>query len=600
MNGVTVGYIFDVHQRLSQVFSPWDGASGTRGLNVNYTSMTDPLTAANQPARSLRAVPEPGAERDAVVLRTGGDGSSRPQHKAEVDSTGNGTAASGVIVSGKKTYDAVRAPGLAGDAPVPVGDADRRLPGLSILASRNPTSFTYDVLSRKTKITYPGTTRPPATNAYNLVSVNGVLRKQWWPRTRTDRSCGRTPIRATTWSWSRRRIRSAASLKPQSTDHVRVRSAGSVAHRDRRQEQQDHHQLGQRRADGRRDERRHRQDVLRPRPEREPRAQAERQGQPHRLSPDQEPAGQHHLPDQRDGDLQLRSAGGCGSPRRPRWRTASDEAGTESYTYDDYGNVTQTQFTPAPPSGAPTPPTYQTDYTYDPTTGTLRTVQVGGAPETIAYSYNAQGLVNSVNGFPTVTQSESPTHYAGKIDYDEFGKRTRIELGNGVTTTYAYDSLTRRLSNLNTTTGSGAIIQKNDLRIRSGRQRDDHGEHGRGAALQHAVHNGCAGADVVHVRVRQPVSAQDLDGRVHRRRRVRRPELQRDDGLRRDRQHHQQGAVGYAEGDGRCAGGDPDGDVVHVQLYVRRGSIPTASRRSAARRAGPRPARTTPTATVCP
>ena len=49
---------------------------------------------------------------------------------------------------------------------------------------------------------------------------------------------------------------------------------------------------------------------------------------------------------------------------------------------------------------------------------------------------------------------------ASKMLYDEFGKRTRLERGNGVTTTYSYEPFMRRLDKLNSTSGGGSAIQK--------------------------------------------------------------------------------------------------------------------------------------------
>ncbi|MDZ8263104.1 SpvB/TcaC N-terminal domain-containing protein [Nostoc sp. ChiQUE01b] len=53
--------------------------------------------------------------------------------------------------------------------------------------------------------------------------------------------------------------------------------------------------------------------------------------------------------------------------------------------------------------------------------------------------------------------SATPTVFVNDIDYDAKGQRTRIEYGNGVTTTYEYDPLTFRLVLLQTLRGTEAL-----------------------------------------------------------------------------------------------------------------------------------------------
>jgi len=418
--------------------------------------MTDPLVTPNQPASAFVQYQNP--EQSTTTSFSDGWGRVfQTQRNAEVDSTGNGAPLLGVIVSGKTTYDEYGRVASQGMPQFVAGTPFLGTPVALLLASRNPTSFTYDVLSRKTKITYPGTTRPPATNAYNLVSVNAVLRKQLVAtdsnaqvvRTYTDPRNNTVLVETpntiggvlknlqTTYAYDPLdRVHVVTDAKNNKTT-INWDSAGrmvDVTNADTGKTFYDRDQNGN---------------------------VARKQNAKGNLIV------YHRTNDRLDSITYPTSATatftygppGAAGGRAGRLANRTDEAGTESYTYDDYGNVTQTLFTPAVPTGAPTPLTYQTDYRYDPTTGTLRNVQVGGAAETISYSYNAQGLVNSVNGFPVIVNDPNPTHYATKIDYDEFGKRTRIELGNGITTTYAYDPLTRRLSNLNTSK-STTNIQK--------------------------------------------------------------------------------------------------------------------------------------------
>jgi hypothetical protein len=70
--------------------------------------------------------------------------------------------------------------------------------------------------------------------------------------------------------------------------------------------------------------------------------------------------------------------------------------------------------------------------------------------------YNEAGLLNSldvsVRGAPSVS-------YVKNIDYNEKGQRTKIEYGNGAVTTYGYDPLTFRLTNITTTRPARGLTQ---------------------------------------------------------------------------------------------------------------------------------------------
>ena len=66
--------------------------------------------------------------------------------------------------------------------------------------------------------------------------------------------------------------------------------------------------------------------------------------------------------------------------------------------------------------------------------------------EVLKYTYDSGGLLYHAEG----TKRANRYVYVGKLWYDEFGQRTRIEYGNGVYTRYTYDDATRRLKNLYT------------------------------------------------------------------------------------------------------------------------------------------------------
>ncbi|MDP2188418.1 MAG: hypothetical protein Q8J69_07015, partial [Sphingobacteriaceae bacterium] len=47
--------------------------------------------------------------------------------------------------------------------------------------------------------------------------------------------------------------------------------------------------------------------------------------------------------------------------------------------------------------------------------------------------------------------------YVNNIEYDEFGSRTKFEYGNGVSSSYIYNTATRRLQTLTTTATNGSL-----------------------------------------------------------------------------------------------------------------------------------------------
>lgn len=70
-------------------------------------------------------------------------------------------------------------------------------------------------------------------------------------------------------------------------------------------------------------------------------------------------------------------------------------------------------------------------------------------------AYNEAGLLERVE--VNLRGAATATPFVTDIDYDAKGQRTRIDLGNGVDTTYEYDLLTLRLRHLQTRRGSEAL-----------------------------------------------------------------------------------------------------------------------------------------------
>lgn len=72
--------------------------------------------------------------------------------------------------------------------------------------------------------------------------------------------------------------------------------------------------------------------------------------------------------------------------------------------------------------------------------------------------YNKAGMLEAMD--VQLQHENGFTQYVANIDYDEKGQRTKIEYGNGATTTYKYDDETFRLIQLHTSRSSGTQIMQ--------------------------------------------------------------------------------------------------------------------------------------------
>ncbi|MDH5654185.1 MAG: hypothetical protein OEZ39_20200 [Gammaproteobacteria bacterium] len=88
--------------------------------------------------------------------------------------------------------------------------------------------------------------------------------------------------------------------------------------------------------------------------------------------------------------------------------------------------------------------TFTTQYAYD-SWGRLHQLTYPDG-EVLTYTYDAGGNVNHAEG----VKQQDRFVYLKRLDYDKFGQRVFLELGNGVTTNYQYDAKTRRLAVLKT------------------------------------------------------------------------------------------------------------------------------------------------------
>jgi len=169
------------------------------------------------------------------------------------------------------------------------------------------------------------------------------------------------------------------------------------------------------------------------------------------------------------GDLKGNRAG--------RIKSLTVEAGTETRSYDRFGNVSQTVTTLNNMSQASPPTvTFTMQYTWD-WLGRMQdmtfpnwidnTLQVLSGPgEIVRYFYDHGGNLDMIKGQYQTQNPQQPvdlnaqTPYLQHIGYDEFEQRTVLVSGNGIANKYSYEPTTRRLSDL---TGSSLGAQERQL-----------------------------------------------------------------------------------------------------------------------------------------
>jgi RHS repeat-associated protein len=129
-----------------------------------------------------------------------------------------------------------------------------------------------------------------------------------------------------------------------------------------------------------------------------------------------------------------------------------DESGFETYEYDQLGAVSKRTRSMVPNSGITQAPPYTTSYVYDEAVGRIVSMTFPDN-ELVSYNYDSAGQLSSI--------ASSLTTYVSDLRYDDQGSRKTITYGNGVKTVYTYDPPMRRLKNIDTTVvASGKVIQK--------------------------------------------------------------------------------------------------------------------------------------------
>ena len=126
-----------------------------------------------------------------------------------------------------------------------------------------------------------------------------------------------------------------------------------------------------------------------------------------------------------------------------------DESGVMCYEYGDMGEVTQETRIYALPFLS-SPLALSTQFTYD-SWGRIQSITYPDN-EVVSYAYDLGGQLQSI------TNNSSYT-YLDNVAYDRFGAKVSQEYGNGITTDYSYNNVTRRLSAISTTNNGTPMSQ---------------------------------------------------------------------------------------------------------------------------------------------
>jgi len=153
------------------------------------------------------------------------------------------------------------------------------------------------------------------------------------------------------------------------------------------------------------------------------------------------------------GDNVTYTYGGPGASdnRAGRIARVTDQAGAEDRSYGKLGEIVREVETIVGDTGS-SPKMYTTSYTYD-SFGRLQSL-VYPDTEALSYRYDSGGMVRQVTG----VKGPNTYAYVTRLEYDKFGQRAFVEDGNGVRTSYTFDPLDRRLSNLQAGLG-GTLFQ---------------------------------------------------------------------------------------------------------------------------------------------
>jgi RHS repeat-associated protein len=135
-----------------------------------------------------------------------------------------------------------------------------------------------------------------------------------------------------------------------------------------------------------------------------------------------------------------------------RIKQVTDEAGTEDREYGKLGELTKETRT-VPIKNGHTQAAFTTEWAYD-TFNRLQNMKYPDG-EIVTYRYDSGGLVRAVDG----THIGAAFPYVIRLEYDKFDQRAFVKNGNGTKTSYGYNPLNRRLTDLKAGPWSGSPFQ---------------------------------------------------------------------------------------------------------------------------------------------
>ena len=129
---------------------------------------------------------------------------------------------------------------------------------------------------------------------------------------------------------------------------------------------------------------------------------------------------------------------------------SQDASGVHAYEYGNMGELVKKISTGVVPVSGGETYSFATRWEYD-SWNRIRTIQYPDG-ELVAYDYDNGGQLIHMQGNKATAQN-----YVNNILYNEFGSRTYFEYGHGVYSNYIYNSATRWLQNLTTTSTNGSL-----------------------------------------------------------------------------------------------------------------------------------------------
>ncbi|RKZ54020.1 MAG: hypothetical protein DRR16_14190 [Candidatus Parabeggiatoa sp. nov. 3] len=147
---------------------------------------------------------------------------------------------------------------------------------------------------------------------------------------------------------------------------------------------------------------------------------------------------------------------GAAFNRANRIVTVTDQSGMEERFYGHLGETVKTIKTVASDTqgnSANSPEVYTSEFVFD-TWNRLQSLTYPDG-EVLTNQYDSGGSIRAAAG------DKAGHHYVylKRLEYDKFGQRTFVDLGNNVRTSYSYNPLNRRLANLKAGKGDGNLFQ---------------------------------------------------------------------------------------------------------------------------------------------